>query len=398
MKRKISVAIVVGFISLHAVSAAYAQDAEQWHSIGDSYASSFQYENAMLAYRNAFELARKRQMGCDLPAHYALDYGKSAAFIGQYDKALDYYDRAISCFPDSEYLPGYVLRAGAYLDLGKYKKAISDYDTVIDLNPDWNQLPVSSSTAYGNRGSAYDGLKKYQEALDDYTRAIELDPANVLAYHRRGNLYYGLKQYDKAIADYNKTIDLNPLDVVGVYCRRGDAYKDLKKYDKAMADYTKAIKLIPECVSCSKDLGIMYHALGKPDKAKEDIATAVSGYSRSLGSSDTLKIPSLTVDAYDGRGWAYLWLGKCEEAKIDLEKAIGIKDSNPHLYIGLGAYWWTCHQDKKQALKYLKNGFKIGMTPRDLDALYDDTSDGHFFKDFNNTPEFKELFEKYRKK
>ena len=53
-------------------------------------------------------------------------------------------------------------------------------------------------------------------------------------------------------------------------------------------------------------------------------------------------------------------------------------------------------KNKQKALEYCEKCFQNGFDQ--WDELYDDTSDGHFISDLNQTLEFKALVEKYRKK
>lgn len=120
-------------------------------------------------------------------------------------------------------------RGNAYYYLGEYQQALDDYDRVIELNP-------TGASAYPNRGLAHFALKEYQKAIADYTRAIKLNPTYARAYNERGLVYEQLKEYQQALADYDQAIELNP-DDVSTYHNRGLVYVALKEYQKAIADY-----------------------------------------------------------------------------------------------------------------------------------------------------------------
>ena len=206
----------------------------------------------------------------------------------------------------------------------------------------------NKAIASHNRGFAYGELKQYDKAIADFDKAIELNPEDVhVDYRNRGVAYRKLKQYDKAIADYDKAIELNPKDA-DTYHNRGFAYDELKQYDKAIADYDKAIKLNPEYAY-----------------------------------------------AYNNRGYTYLWLKKCDKAQTDFKKANKLDAKDPVPYGNLGNYWWACRKNKVTAFKWFEKSFRLGFDR--WDELYDETSDGHFLKGLNDTPEFKALVKKYRK-
>ena len=76
----------------------------------------------------------------------------------------------------------YFNRGNAYYILGQHQKAIDDYTRAIELDP-------KLAEAYCNRGIAYSNLGQYQKAIDNFTRAIKLNPKHAFAYYIRGVTY-----------------------------------------------------------------------------------------------------------------------------------------------------------------------------------------------------------------
>jgi len=94
----------------------------------------------------------------------------------------------------NEYAEAYNNRGIAYARLGEYDKAVKDYDKAIKLKPDLAE-------AYYNRGLAYAKQQKYDEAIKDYDEAIKLKPDLAEAYVGRGIAYAKQQKYDEAIKD-----------------------------------------------------------------------------------------------------------------------------------------------------------------------------------------------------
>ncbi|RCV64745.1 Tetratricopeptide (TPR) repeat [Methanophagales archaeon] len=72
---------------------------------------------------------------------------------------------------------------------GEYEKAIECFDKVIELDPNYTY-------AYSNRGIAYKNLKEYERAIEDYNKAIELDPNYANAFSNRELALSKLKEQE----------------------------------------------------------------------------------------------------------------------------------------------------------------------------------------------------------
>lgn len=118
---------------------------------------------------------------------------------GQYQKAVENYDKAINKKPD--YINAYFNRGYAYAELGYDNQAIKDYDKVIEINP-------SDAGAFNNRGTSYERLREYQRALEDYDRAIQRAPDDGMYYENRGRVYLTLGDNELGCIDVQKACAL----------------------------------------------------------------------------------------------------------------------------------------------------------------------------------------------
>ena len=133
------------------------------------------------------------------------DQGIEFANSGDYQSAIDSFDRAVEVKPD--FAEVFYNRGFAYVKLGEYTKAIDDFTQVILLKPD---RPEFLTMAFYNRGNVYNLLEEYNKGIDDYDKAIELNPDFVEAYYYRGNANIKIREYEKALVDYNSAIAINP--------------------------------------------------------------------------------------------------------------------------------------------------------------------------------------------
>ena len=99
---------------------------------------------------------------------------------------------------DPDDAAAYNNRGISYDNLGQYQRAIEDYDKSIQLDPD-------DADNYINRGSAYSQLGQHQNSINDYTKAIQIGGSNdAVAYNNRSNRYLALGQ--STLADADKTM------------------------------------------------------------------------------------------------------------------------------------------------------------------------------------------------
>lgn len=126
-------------------------------------------------------------------------------YMEAFGKAIDDYAAALNIVKtdDSktkEYL--YTQRAQSYMEIGEYEKAINDIDQAISLSPNYYQYIV--------RGEANRLAGRYKIAVIDFSKSIEIEPDNSLAYYRRGWSKEFDRNYDEALIDYNTSIEFSP--------------------------------------------------------------------------------------------------------------------------------------------------------------------------------------------
>jgi tetratricopeptide (TPR) repeat protein len=153
---------------------------------------------------------------------------------------------------------------------GDYATAIRLATEVIDRHP-------SNGTAYMLRGTAHRRSGEYSQAIADLDRAIELDAQNSFAYTQRASAYQQSGTGDcstQILADSNRAIELdaaNPL----AHIIRGNEYAALNDHDAAIADYDQAVRLNPNSYSALAGRGSSNMSLGRLDEARRDLQKAL---------------------------------------------------------------------------------------------------------------------------
>ena len=188
--------------------------------------------------------------------------------MGDYDKALDYCNQAISM--DSTETKYLYYKANILDNSGKSAEAIKVMSDYISLNPE-EYFP------YYRRGWFKDHAGDLEGALEDYTMSITLEPSYAYGYMNRGVLY--LQKGDKKAADedFNQAIRLDsiPEDADCSFY----AYYYLGNKEKAIEILNKVLE--KDAKGNYYDAACLYSIMGEKDKSISYLRKAFeSGYRR----------------------------------------------------------------------------------------------------------------------
>lgn len=126
-------------------------------------------------------------------------------------------------------------RGVAYKMLGQPDKALEDYDRAIAANP-------INYGAYNNKGVVFLEQGAYDAALAAFDRSIAIFPGFPGAYYNRGCIFYFFGQNDKALKDFDEAIRLNA-NYAEAYLIRGKTYQHAGNEMLALANFRKACDL-----------------------------------------------------------------------------------------------------------------------------------------------------------
>ena len=199
------------------------------------------------------------------------------------------YELIVENFPDQTF--PYTMLAYLYEDeLGDYDKAIEYYQKAINVNPD-------DGNAYGNIGEVYDKMNNYEKAIEYYQKNIDrIDVGSIVydmdytrLYWAMGEDYRRKGNYDNEIKCYQKIIEVDPNDVDS-YINMGIAYGRKHNYDKSSECYQKAIDINPNDAESYYRVGIAYFLRDWKLSAADSFYRACLLYLEQNKRQDVLKI------------------------------------------------------------------------------------------------------------
>jgi tetratricopeptide (TPR) repeat protein len=116
------------------------------------------------------------------PGDYETERGDTHLGIGEYDKALEWFNQALQKSPDHR---GAIMgRALVYVQTERYREAKAELGYLIEylertLQPDDKTGVAALAAAYANRGIVKDRQGDYEAALADYIEALKIDQGAV---------------------------------------------------------------------------------------------------------------------------------------------------------------------------------------------------------------------------
>jgi len=153
-----------------------------------------------------------------------------------YELAIEELTNHLKANPDSGI--AYNNRGLAYSEMGQGDKALLDFAKAIECLPD-------DPVAYLNRADLYmraEPAARLQEAIEDFTRAVAAGGADATLHRRRAYACLRANRLQDAVDSFSEAIRLEP-GFRQTYIDRGKAYQAMGEDQKAQQDSDTANKL-----------------------------------------------------------------------------------------------------------------------------------------------------------
>lgn len=281
------------------------------------------------------------------PDSYAYNRGVESYNMGQFQDALEWFNREVSEHPDNGY---------AFLYIAHIRYANEEYGKALTaINEGFKNIPKKDkawkSQSLASRAEIYLCMEDTVKALEDLGEAIKLDPGVPRFYKERAQIYYEKDNYALSDADYRKMIDLDQGDVVG-YLGIGRNANAQKRWDDAISQFDYVIRLDPENSQAYSYRAISYAGKENWNSATDDIIKALD---------------------IDGEDWAYYQLRtlpqEAQELIIPKLKIQAAKQpTNNYWPYCLGEVYYRM-EDYNNAAEYFDKAYKIDADPYFLQRM-----------------------------
>jgi serine/threonine protein kinase/tetratricopeptide (TPR) repeat protein len=175
---------------------------------------------------------------------------------------------------------------------------------------------------------------RYDDAIEEFGKLIALDPRDVEGYRLRAIALEQAGRVSEAENEYLTAVRFKP-GYWRTYSNLGAFYKARGNYPKAAESLTMVTQLAPENAFGFRNLGGLYHLMGRADDAV-----------RALQRSIELQ-PN--AEGYSNLGTVLFFQKRYAEANTYYQKAVELSPRNPRLYGNMGDALWQIPGRRDQA-------------------------------------------------
>ena len=256
------------------------------------------WQNSISLFRHALNVTSKNLVAFDR-------LGSALAAQGEFDKAIENYNEALSIHP-SYGLAHYGLGV-ALARIGKLQEALDHYSTALQINPQFSE-PRS--------------LRRLEDALTSQAKTLKNDDRYAKAFNGLGVALVRADKTKIAIDKFYSALQLKP-DYAEAHNNLANALAAEGDIDEAIVHYYEALRLKPDSGSVQSNLAAVLLASGR-------VEPAIVHYRKAM------ELGLNSAEAHNNLGDALLRQGNLDEAIMHFSKALEIRGDYPEAHNNLG--------------------------------------------------------------
>jgi len=168
-------------------------------TLGVAYYQAHEFEKAIDVFQEVAEKTKSDTAQADIYAEAIQRIAFSYDQLGQSEKAIDAYKKALNVFPDNTDL---IYNLGRlYYMQENYEKAIDNFKQIAENNP-------NDYDAVYNTAMAYLRAEKNEEAIPYFKKAIEIKPDSYDAWNNLGVVYVRANMPEKGKEAFDKADEI----------------------------------------------------------------------------------------------------------------------------------------------------------------------------------------------
>ncbi len=257
-------------------------------------------DESLAAYGRAIALAPQS-------ADAQFNLASALEALGRNVEALTHFDLALRLWPADPL--GHSGRANVLLQLGRLDEAVDSYRRAVALDPQF-------ADAYSNLGAVLLMLNRLDEALRQIDQALSLKPQHADALANRGMVLMFMGDYVPALRAFNASLSLDSSKAV-TWHRCGQLLIKMRHVEDALRFFQRAAELAPTDQTIAFDRAVALGYLGQADQVLEISERLLLGSPSHVG-------------LHINRGYASVLLGRFEQARDSLSRALELEPEQPN--------------------------------------------------------------------
>ena len=198
-------------------------------------------------------------------AEWYFNMGLTLDGMEDYEKAIEYYQRALECTPDD---------VETLNCLGVNYTRTAQYDLSLSVFEQIEKIDPMFEPAYCNRIITYTEMEQYSRAEQMFYMAQQIKPDCPLCYYNIGNSLFTQSEYERALWCWEKCAELAP-DHPQIHYRLAQASWVSGKGSRAQEEFLTELRMNPLEMDVLLDFGLFLLESGDLDSAREKFSRAL---------------------------------------------------------------------------------------------------------------------------
>ena len=297
-----------------------------YNTLGIFYYEKKEAEKAIEAFEKALHIAPYHKAARRNLHQLLRAKGFRALAVKDFEAATVTFERVLRMDPLDA--PTYQLMGNGYAQIGQFETAINYYQKAIDINPVDALTKHHLAECYNNYGVTLRNRGEWDAAIDAYRNALLLMPTLGVArtnlgdvFTRKANTHTEAGELDEAVNAYLELQKLHPNEML-VRNLLGELYLEKGDYAEALSAFQHVYNTDPNAEHALHNLIAAYHHYAQSLSDTGEYTTAIQLLQKALRLAPTdLNLRLSLANAYQGAG-------NYERAAVEVSRVLAQEPDN----------------------------------------------------------------------
>ncbi|MCZ6679638.1 MAG: tetratricopeptide repeat protein [Candidatus Poribacteria bacterium] len=286
--------------------------ARNHYLLGMVYADQGEYQSAIRTFQRALEIDPLLRMS-------AVQIAQIFQQNGKYDRAIKHYMQALRTKPSADVLGS--LGTLSFLQ-GQFESAVNFFERALRLAPDSATLEQNLLAAYHRWGFQFLRANQFAEAIRCFNRGWGRFPFSEILLYDLAVSHQSAGEYPRAQNIYQRILQIDPeyapakIGLATTLNNWGAQHARNKDWEGAIAHYQQALEYDPGCEEARQNLEATLMRVGWEQSTTDDLERATLTY------QELLTLAPENAQVHNNLGIVYLKRQEYENARASFEAAL----------------------------------------------------------------------------